>query len=98
MDFVVDRLSEAVISCALCVHTVHSHLTFRLRAAGEIIEPDRISGSLFLARGTREKSCRALCSAWRKFHGDSDTSRHPARVPASQNLVFFGTGVGHMKA
>ena len=36
-------------------------VTCLLPVVEETLGPDRISGSLFLARGTRDKSCRALC-------------------------------------
>ena len=49
-NFGMDHLSETVVSFSLCVQTVHSHLTHRLQAVGGMLEPDRISGSLFSRR------------------------------------------------
>ena len=57
-------LFEVDVSGALCVQTVHSHLIPRLRAAGEMPEPDLISDSLVLAGGTRE-SPAAHFAPWR---------------------------------
>ena len=67
-NFVMDRLPDAVAwwvqkvvrDCRALSKEEIADVTPCLRAAGEMLEPDRISGSLFLARATERQSGRAL--------------------------------------
>ena len=78
------RLSEEEITDA----------TPRLRAAGEMLEPDRISGSLFLARATERQSGRALSQRCRKvlrFPTIRPLPRFWVSLPAGSPERFAGT-------
>ena len=78
------RLSEEEITDA----------TPRLRAAGEMLEPDRISGSLLLARATERQSGRALSQRCRKvlrFPTIRPLPRFWVSLPAGSPERFAGT-------
>ena len=69
-------------------------VTPRLRAVGEMLEPERISGSLLLARATEQQSGRALsqrCGKVLRFPTIRPLPRFQVSLPAGSPERFAGT-------
>ena len=101
-NFVMDRLPEAVARWGpegrerlprLSEEEI-TDATPCLRAAGEMLEADRISGSLFLARATERQSRRALSQQCRKvlrFPTICSLLRFRVLLPVGSLRRFAGT-------